>query len=78
MKQFNEPVKIYFAPGDIVTVKHNLPFKPVMLVKEKVTTLIKKTEGTHFQGMKCIWFNTSLELQESIFNTKDLIHYEAD
>lgn len=32
--------KIYFIPGNVVTIKHDLDNKPVMLVTEVVTTKI--------------------------------------
>lgn len=70
--------KIYFVPGDIVTIKHPLPNKPnKMLVCEKVERSIKLQDGkieTSFVGIKCRWFNVNQELQEAIFSTKDLIH----
>ena len=66
--------KIFFAPGDVVTIKHDLPFKPVMLVKGKETKTIRTSEGTHFLGIRCVWFTTELEYQEQIFSTKDLVH----
>lgn len=66
--------KIFFAPGDLVTIKHDLPFKPTMLVKGKETKTIREKDGQHFLGIRCFWFTTELEFQEQIFSTKDLIH----
>lgn len=70
--------KIYFVPGDIVTIKHPLQNKPnKMLVSEKVERSIKLQDGkieTSFVGIKCRWFNLNQELQEAIFSTKDLMH----
>lgn len=64
--------KIFFAPGDLVTIKHQLPNKPTMLVKGKETATIRGTDGNHFRGIRCVWFTTNQELQEFVFNTKDL------
>lgn len=66
--------KIFFTPGDLVTIKHDLPMKPIMLVKGKETKTIRGAEKDHFIGIKCIWFTTDLVFQEEIFSTKDLIH----
>jgi len=74
MENFNTE-KIYFVPGDIVTIKHNIANKPEMIVKAKETKLIKKdNDNTTFIGIRCFWFKTDGELQEHIFNTKDLVH----
>jgi len=64
--------KVFFIPGDRVTIKHDIPNKPIMLIKEKVQTLHVKEGKTSFEGMKCLWFSTDNKLQEAIFNTKDL------
>lgn len=68
--------KIYFGPGDKVTIKHDIPCKPVMLVIGKVQKTIRNVDNktTYFQGMKCFWFTTDFQYQEQIFSTKDLIH----
>jgi uncharacterized protein YodC (DUF2158 family) len=46
--------KIFFIPGNTVTLKHDLPNKPKMLVTEIVTSKIK--DANHFKGIRCIWF----------------------
>jgi len=71
--------KIYYSPGDIVTVRHDLENKPKkMYVVEKVSKILKNKEtgdmGTAFLGIKCRWFDTTGRLQEAVFSTKDLIH----
>ncbi len=76
MENFNTD-KIYFVPGDIVTIKHNIDNRPHMVVKGKETKTIKQADATHFLGIKCFWFTTTGELQESIFNTKDLQHIKV-
>jgi uncharacterized protein YodC (DUF2158 family) len=46
-----------------------------MLVVRKVTKTIRTQDvkNDYFQGILCKWFTANGELQESIFNTKDLI-----
>ena len=68
--------KIYFQPGDIVTLKKDIPNKPVMIVVKKVTTVFKNEQESSLKGIKCRWFTTSGELQEAIWNTKDLLKVE--
>lgn len=70
--------KIYFLPGDLVTLKQELPNKPIMLVVKKETLTFrpdkdKEDREDFFKGIRCRWFTTTQELQESVFNTKDLI-----
>ena len=71
--------KQFFLPGDMVTLRQDIPNKPIMLVVKKVTSNIslgKKDEGTikkdYFQGILCRWFTMHGVMQEAIFNTKDL------
>lgn len=68
--------KIYFQPGDIVTLKKDIPNKPVMIVVKKVTTVFKNEQESSLKGIKCRWFTTNSELQEAIWNTKDLLKVE--
>lgn len=72
--------KVFYTPGDLVVVKHReLANAPVMLVKGKMQKLLKDKESDRndsvFLGIKCIWFNKNQELQEAVFNTKDLELY---
>jgi hypothetical protein len=71
-----EPVtKQFFLPGDVVTIRQDIPNKPIMLVVKKITKTIRteSLKGDFFQGILCRWFTTTGELQEAPFNTKDLI-----
>ena len=68
--------KTCFLPGDIVTLRQNIPNKPIMIVIKKETSFIKKEDNNILRGIKCRWFTSTGELQESTFNTKDLIKYE--
>lgn len=68
---------IFFNPGDIVTLKQDIPNKPTMIVIKKETSLfkhdsVKKDKKPILIGIRCRWFTTDGYLQESIFNTKDL------
>lgn len=66
----------YYAPGQLVRVRHNVEFRPKMWITEKCSRNIKNpTSGAiepSFIGMKCRWFNADGDLQEGIFSTKDL------
>lgn len=67
--------KIYFLPGDVVSLKQNIPNKPIMIVVKKETSLLKNkmSEDNILKGIRCRWFTTDGTLQEAIFSTKDLI-----
>lgn len=77
MESFN--TMQFYAPGDLVKVRHNIDFVPTMWVTEKVSRNIRNINGTTepvFIGIKCRWFNSNWELQEAVFNTKDLLKVE--
>lgn len=67
--------KIYFMPGDVVTLKQNIPNKPTMLVIKVVTSIFKNKldKKDILKGILCRWFTLDGLLQESVFNTKDLV-----
>lgn len=71
-----EDNKIFFLPGEMVTLKKEVPNVPIMIVKGKETKMVRAVADAnpkeYFKGIKCFWFNTLGELQEAIFNTKDL------
>ena len=67
-----EEEKIYFKPGDCVTLKqHKVMHSPVMLVLRKEAALFKDNQG--LKGLRCRWFTDSGLMQEAVFNTKDLV-----
>ncbi len=72
-----ESEKIYFLPGDLVTLKQDIPNKPTMLVVKKETLAFRPTKEAEkedfFKGIRCRWFTKDESLQEAVFNTKDLI-----
>lgn len=67
-----EENKIFFLPGDIVTLKQDIPNAPTMLVVRKETSMFKK-EGDVLRGIRCRWFTKDGNIQEAVFNTKDII-----
>lgn len=69
-----EQNKVYFNAGDCVRLKQDIPNRPVMIVVRKETSLFKHSTGKRsaLTGIRCRWFTTTGELQEAVFNTKDL------
>ena len=68
--------KIYFSSGDIVQLRQDIPNKPLMIVVKKETSLFKNNmedKKNILKGIRCRWFTTDRQLQEAVFNTKDLI-----
>ena len=71
--------KIFLNPGEIVTLKQDIPNKPVMLVVKKETSVFKhdskrlNDKKPILIGIRCRWFTTTGQLQEATFSTKDLI-----
>lgn len=71
--------KIFLNPGEIVTLKQDLPNKPIMIVVKKETSVFKHDSKRLIDkkpiliGIRCRWFTTTGELQEATFSTKDLI-----
>lgn len=81
--------KIFFIPGDVVMVRHDIENRPKMIVKTKsqfavTSTQTKTLDGKvpkpapSFHGMICYWFSDNKEYMEKVFNTKDLIHCDKD
>lgn len=66
--------KTFFKPGDIVTLRQDVPNKPKMVVVRKETTIFKDSyQNTQLRGIRCRWFDANSALQEATWNTKDLI-----
>lgn len=69
--------KIFFNPGDVVKVRHQIDHIPTMYVIEKVTRNVVLKDGdkeSMFIGIKCRWFDANNVLREAVFSTKDLVH----
>lgn len=66
--------KTIFFPGDIVTIRQDIPNKPVMIVVRKESTIFKdENKLNSLKGIRCRWFTIDNKLQEAVWNTKDLI-----
>ena len=66
--------KMMFFPGDLVTIRQELPNKPIMVVVRKESTIFRDENKTNsLKGIRCRWFTNNSELQEAVWNTKDLI-----
>ena len=63
-----------FFPGDLVSLRQELPNKPVMIVVRKESTIFRdELKNNSLKGIRCRWFTVNGELQEAVWNTKDLI-----
>lgn len=66
--------KIYFVPGQLVTLRQDLPNKPIMLVHRVERSIIRSDDkNALLKGVKVRWFTENGLLQEAVFSTKDLI-----
>lgn len=69
--------KIFLSPGEVVTLKQDIPNKPLMVVVRKETSIFKYGEYVKKKpvllGIRCMWFTTDGTLQEAVFSTKDLV-----
>ena len=67
---------IFYKPGDIVQIKQDIPNKPLMIVVKKETSLFTNNmedKKNVLKGIRCRWFTTTGQLQETVWNTKDLV-----
>ena len=67
---------IFYKPGDIVQIKQDIPNKPLMILVKKETSLFKNNmedKKNVLKGIRCRWFTTTGQLQETVWNTKDLV-----
>ena len=70
---------VFFNPGQVVTLKQDIPNKPIMLVVRKETSIFKhdkekiQNKKSILVGIRCRWFTSDGTLQEALFSTKDLI-----
>lgn len=74
-----EENKVFLNPGDVVTLRQDIPNKPIMLVVRKETSIFKhdkekmQDKKSILVGIRCRWFTSDGTLQEALFSTKDLI-----
>ena len=70
MENFNE-MKFY-APGDLVRVRHDIDYVPVMWVVEKISRNIRNKDTgdleTMFLGIKYRWFNLKAPVILELFD----------
>lgn len=52
MEPYEYEEKIYFQPGDVVTLKQDLPDKPKMIIVQKKTLTIKPLDGDSSSFLK--------------------------
>lgn len=66
--------KIFYVPGDLVTLRQDIPNKPIMLVVKVITSIFKNRieKKDILKGILCRWFTSDGIMQEAVFNTKDL------
>lgn len=66
--------KIYFVPGQRVTLRQDIPNKPIMLVHRVERSIIRNEDkNALLKGVKVRWFTDNGFLQEAVFSTKDLV-----
>ena len=69
--------KVFYLPGEVVTLRQDIPYKPKMIVVKKETMTFRPSKDEkrddYFIGIRCRWFSTEGVLQEAVFNTKDLL-----
>lgn len=68
--------KVFLKPGDIVTVKQDIPNRPTMVVMRKESNFFKDNAPvgvSTLKGIRCRWFTADGYEQQAVFSTKDLI-----
>lgn len=70
--------KVFFAAGDLVTLKHDIDNRPSMVVQSVDKSTIKSESVVALLGVTCIWFSSDFKLQKNRFSTKDLKKIEND
>lgn len=65
--------KIFLSPGDVVTIKQDIDYKPKMVVQKIERNIIKNQGKELLRGVKTRWFTKDGLLQEALFSTKDLV-----
>lgn len=63
--------KVFFTAGEVVTLRQDIPNKPIMIVRS-IDKVSAHAERPILFGITCLWFTTTGEAQEKRFNTKDL------
>ncbi len=65
-----------FSPGDLVQIRHDVPWRRMMVVREvSFTKYLSEGEiPPRLSGVRCFWMTDSGEYQERSFDTRDLEH----
>jgi len=71
----NMEEKVYFVPGDVVTLRQDIPNRPIMVVSKIDKNLYKLKDNSisTLKGISCFWFTSEGAFQENLFSTKDLV-----
>lgn len=64
--------KVFYAAGDVLTLKQDIPNKPDMVVQSVDKSTMKENGKNILLGVTCIWFSKDYVLQSHRFNSKDL------
>lgn len=71
--------KVFFSPGQVVTLKQDIENKPNMIVYRVERSIMRNKDGRDLlKGVKCRWFTDNGFIQEAVFSTKDLILVENE
>ena len=68
--------KVFYSPGDIVSLKHDIKNKPDMIVVKKEIYYLRtgdENKSDSLRGIRCMWFTDNMDIREHVFSTKDLI-----
>ena len=62
--------KVFYLPGEVVTLRQDIPYKPKMIVVKKETMTFRPSKDEkrddYFIGIRCRWFSTEGVLQEAV------------
>lgn len=64
----------FFKGGDIVTLRQDIPNKPVMLVDKIDRLKMSDSSSISLIGINTIWFDKNGAIHKHRFNFKDLEH----
>ena len=65
--------KIYFVPGNLVTIKHELPNKPIMLVTEIVNNKIIQNAATttpYWGGLGATYSSAPMQIKNTFLGIR--------
>lgn len=69
----NEDPRAFIRPGDTVTLRQEIPNRPVMVVVGKELKYFGSAgDEARLKGLRCRWFTSDGAVQEAVYSTKDL------